>query len=141
MCDFLPRFFLECRSTPGHTNGCMSYVLLSPCSSPLAVFTGDALLIRGCGRTDFQDGSSETLFKSVHERIFTLPPSTTVYPGHDYKGQTASTIGEELQWNPRLSKSLDEFVDLMAKLNLPYPKKIDASLPANLKCGFHETAQ
>ena len=93
------------------------------------------LLIRGCGRTDFQQGCSETLYASVHSQIFSLPDDTIVLPAHDYKGQTSSTIGAERASNPRLTKPLPEFVQLMADLNLPYPKKIDASLPANLMCG------
>lgn len=87
-------------------------------------FTGDALLIRGCGRTDFQEGSSEKLYKSVHDRIFTLPDHFTLYPAHDYKGLTATTVGEEKKYNPRLTKSIEEFVKIMENLNLPYPKKI-----------------
>jgi sulfur dioxygenase len=98
-------------------------------------FTGDTLLIRGCGRTDFQGGSSTDLYNSVHKKIFTLPASCVLYPAHDYKGLTATTVGEEKQHNPRLTKSVEEFVALMANLNLPYPKKIDASLPRNLVCG------
>lgn len=99
------------------------------------VFTGDALLIRGCGRTDFQGGDAGKLYDGVHSKLFTLPLETLVYPAHDYKGQTCSTIGEESKFNPRLTKSRDDFVRLMAGLNLPYPKKIDVSVPANLKCG------
>mmetsp|Transcript_24929 Transcript_24929/g.62823 ORF Transcript_24929/g.62823 Transcript_24929/m.62823 type:complete len:368 (-) Transcript_24929:244-1347(-) len=114
---------LKVLATPGHTSGCICFYTTS--AGGLA-FTGDALLIRGCGRTDFQGGSAETLFQSVHEQLFTLPDATTVYPAHDYKGQTASSIGEEKAFNPRLSKSKAEFVDIMANLNLPYPKKIGA---------------
>jgi len=124
---------LEVRATPGHTNGCVSYYTEA---NGGMVFTGDAVMIRGCGRTDFQQGSAATLYKSVHEQIFTLPDSTKVYPAHDYKGRTSSTVGEEKAHNPRLSKSLDEFCEIMGNLNLPYPKKIDASLPANLMCGI-----
>lgn len=112
----------------------MSLVL--PDVSPHLVFTGDALFVRGCGRTDFQGGSSKTLYKSVTEQLFSLPDDTLVYPGHDYKGRTCTTIGEEKRFNPRLSKSEEEFVEIMANLNLAYPKKIDASLPANLNCGY-----
>uniref|UniRef100_A0A7S3TPM3 persulfide dioxygenase n=1 Tax=Emiliania huxleyi TaxID=2903 RepID=A0A7S3TPM3_EMIHU len=122
---------LRVLETPGHTDGCLSFY--DP--SLGAVFTGDALLIGGCGRTDFQGGSSERLYRSVHEQLFTLPDETTVYPAHDYKGRRSSTIGAEKASNPRLTKPLAEFVDLMANLNLPYPRKIDASLPANLACG------
>jgi sulfur dioxygenase len=121
---------------PGHTAGCHSFVLGSHANQALILFTGDALLIRGCGRTDFQGGSAIDLYKSVHERLFVFPNDTIVYPGHDYKGQTSSTVGEEKKLNPRLSKSQDEFVAIMAGLNLPYPGKIDVALPNNLKCGL-----
>lgn len=126
--------FLEARETPGHTNGCMSYVA----DDKSFVFTGDALLIQGCGRTDFQGGSSETLYNSIHEKLFTLPDDTIVYPGHDYKGRTDSTIGIEKRTNPRLGidKSKEEFMDIMSNLNLPHPKKIDVAVPANLRCGI-----
>mmetsp|Transcript_11421 Transcript_11421/g.27101 ORF Transcript_11421/g.27101 Transcript_11421/m.27101 type:complete len:426 (+) Transcript_11421:102-1379(+) len=124
---------LEVRPTPGHTDGCVSYYTKSGGGM---VFTGDAVLIRGCGRTDFQQGSPETLYASVHEQIFTLPDSTKLYPAHDYKGRTSSTVGEEKRLNPRLSKPLEEFVSIMNNLNLPKPAKIDASLPANLQCGI-----
>lgn len=120
---------LEVRATPGHTNGCLSYVF------GRSVFTGDALLIRGCGRTDFQEGSAETLYESVHSQLFSLPDDTVVYPAHDYKGRMCSTIGEEKRLNPRLSKSLSEFVEIMGNLNLSYPKKIDEALPKNMVCG------
>lgn len=91
-------------------------------------FTGDTLLIRGCGRTDFQEGSSKTLYSSVHNKIFTLPDYYTLYPAHDYKGQTATTVAEEKLYNPRLTKSLDEFIQIMDNLNLPYPKMIGGLL-------------
>lgn len=87
-------------------------------------FTGDAVLIRGCGRTDFQEGSPTTLYKSVHEKIFSLPDNFTLYPAHDYKGFTATTVSEEKHFNPRLSKPLEEFINIMNNLNLPYPKMI-----------------
>lgn len=124
---------IVCISTPGHTSGCMSYLL----QDKSMVFTGDALLIRGCGRTDFQSGSSEELYKSIHSHIFTLPDSTLVYPAHDYKGMMVSSIGEEKQYNPRLTKSKDEFINIMSNLNLAYPKQIDRAVPANMLCGFH----
>ncbi|KAK7062999.1 Ethylmalonic encephalopathy 1 [Halocaridina rubra] len=124
---------LEVRSTPGHTNGCITYV----CHEQRTAFTGDALLIRGCGRTDFQEGSSEKLYDSVHSEILSLPDDYILYPAHDYKGQTATTVREEKQYNPRLTKTKDEFVDIMANLGLAYPKKIDVSLPANLVCGLY----
>ncbi|CAF1175699.1 unnamed protein product [Adineta ricciae] len=123
---------IECRSTPGHTNGCMTFVW----HEGSAVFTGDALLIRGCGRTDFQQGSSDTLYTSIQEKIFTLPDHYVVYPAHDYTGQTCSTILEEKTFNPRLTKSREEFMDIMANLKLSYPKQIDKALPANLICGL-----
>ncbi|XP_023939165.2 persulfide dioxygenase ETHE1, mitochondrial [Bicyclus anynana] len=120
-------------ATPGHTNGCLTYIA----HGQGIAFTGDTLLIRGCGRTDFQEGSSETLYKSVHSKIFTLPETYTLYPAHDYKGQTATTVGEEKKYNPRLTKSLKEFVDIMENLNLPYPKMIDKAVPANRVCGLY----
>ncbi len=130
------RHVLEARETPGHTNGCVTWV---EAAEKLA-FTGDTLLIRGCGRTDFQQGDSRKLYRSVHERIFTLPDDTRVYPGHDYKGRTMTTVGEEKRLNPRLGggKTEDAFVEIMAALKLAYPKKIDEAVPANLKCGFPE---
>jgi len=123
---------LTFRSTPGHTSDCMSIY----CKDMESVFTGDALLIRGCGRTDFQGGSSETLYNSVHSQIFTLPEETLVYPAHDYRGQMVSTVGEEKKHNPRLSKSLDEFKHIMESLQLGLPKLIDMAVPANMKCGI-----
>ncbi|CAB3247103.1 unnamed protein product [Arctia plantaginis] len=124
---------LEATATPGHTNGCLTYI----CHEQGIAFTGDTLLIRGCGRTDFQEGSSETLYNSVHQRIFTLPDHYTLYPAHDYRGQTATTVAEEKKYNPRLTKSLPEFVNIMKNLNLPYPKMIDKAVPANRVCGLH----
>jgi sulfur dioxygenase len=124
---------LEVRPTPGHTGGCVSYVF----HEGRRVFTGDTLLIRGCGRTDFQEGSSETLYQSVHKQLFTLPDDYLVYPAHDYKGMTCSSIGEEKKYNPRLTKSLEEFKQIMSNLNLAYPKMIDKALPANKVCGLY----
>lgn len=132
------KFELEGRHTPGHTAGCMSYLLRDLNKEPYAVFTGDCLLIRGCGRTDFQQGDSTQMYFSVHKQLFTLPDDTIVYPAHDYKGRTASTIGEEKKFNPRVTKSHDDFVTLMANLNLPRPRFIDQALPANMKCGVDE---
>jgi len=125
---------IEARLTPGHTSGCVSYVV----PQAKRVFTGDTLLIRGCGRTDFQQGSAETLYDSVHQQLFTLPDDFAVYPGHDYKGRTSSTIGEEKKHNPRLGggKSKEEFARIMANLKLAHPKKIDVAVPANLECGL-----
>lgn len=124
---------LRVRETPGHTDGCITYV----CGTPPIAFTGDALLIRGCGRTDFQSGDSATLFRSVSEQIFSLPDETVLYPAHDYKGRTATSVREEKRWNPRLgvSRSRDEFVGIMRELNLPYPRKIESAVPANTRCG------
>lgn len=116
--------------TPGHTNGCLSYLVGD------MVFTGDALLIRGCGRTDFQGGNAGVLFESVTNRLFSLPDGTRVYPAHDYRGNTMSTIAEEKAFNPRLTRSRDEFIDFMSNLNLEQPKKIMEALPANLNCGI-----
>lgn len=123
--------------TPGHTSGCLSIVD----HEFKRVFTGDTLLIRGCGRTDFQQGSSEQLYDSVHNKLFKLPSNYTVYPAHDYKGRTASSIGEELEFNPRLRKPKEEFVDLMANLNLAYPKLLDIAVPKNLNCGYEAVPQ
>lgn len=112
--------------TPGHTSGSMCFLVDD------YLFTGDTLLIRGCGRTDFQGGSPETLYDVIITKIFTLPDSTKIYPGHDYKGQQVSTVGEEKQHNPRLSgKTREEFVEIMNNLNLPKPNKIDEAVPAN----------
>uniref|UniRef100_A0A8D0BEX9 Persulfide dioxygenase ETHE1, mitochondrial n=1 Tax=Salvator merianae TaxID=96440 RepID=A0A8D0BEX9_SALMN len=129
-------FTLEARATPGHTDGCLTYVL----NDSIMAFTGDALLIRGCGRTDFQQGSPETLYKSVHEKIFTLPGHCLIYPAHDYTGQTVSSVEEERTLNPRLTLPKEAFVELMNNLNLPKPKKIDFAVPANLKCGVQDVA-
>merc|ERR1712123_65786 len=125
---------LEVAETPGHTAGCITYIN----REVGCAFTGDTLMIRGCGRTDFQGGSASTLYKSVWSRILTMPDNTVLYPAHDYKGQTATTVGEEKQFNPRLTKTEEEFVTLMGNLNLAYPKKIDESLPANMVCGLHQ---
>ncbi|CAD7946575.1 unnamed protein product [Amoebophrya sp. A120] len=120
--------------TPGHTGGCLTYVL----NEGTMAFTGDTLLIRGCGRTDFQSGSAKTLFRSVREKIFgRLPDSCVLYPAHDYQGRTSTTVWEEKKFNPRLGleKTEAQFVDIMDNLNLPYPKKIDQAVPANQVCG------
>ncbi len=119
-------------TTPGHTNTCLSFYAED------RVFTGDALLIRGCGRTDFQQGAPETLFHSVREKLFKLADETIVYPAHDYKGMTSSTIGTEKKYNPRLKLSLtvDDFAKIMGELNLSYPKKIKEALPANQRLGL-----
>ncbi|KTG38845.1 hypothetical protein cypCar_00047373 [Cyprinus carpio] len=161
---------LTVRETPGHTDGCVTYVT----EDERMAFTGDALLIRGCGRTDFQQGqetpalhiqhntdfktffkrphggdtvtlctclhsgSAQRLYQSVHQKIFSLPGHCFVYPAHDYKGQSVSTVEEEKKFNPRLTKTLHEFVNIMNTLKLPKPQKIDISVPANLVCGLHD---
>ncbi|KAF3443560.1 hypothetical protein FNV43_RR13247 [Rhamnella rubrinervis] len=132
--------FLEVRSTPGHTLGCVTYVTGDGPNQPQPrmAFTGDALLIRGCGRTDFQGGSSNQLYKSVHSQIFTLPKDTLIYPAHDYKGFTVSTVGEEMLYNPRLTRDEETFRNIMENLNLPYPKMIDVAVPANMVCGLQD---
>jgi glyoxylase-like metal-dependent hydrolase (beta-lactamase superfamily II) len=128
---------LRALATPGHTNGCMSYVVSEGDAPPDRVLTGDALFVRGCGRTDFQEGDAGRLWDSVHEKLFALPDATLVYPAHDYRGMTVSTIGEEKRFNPRLggARTRDEFVTLMAALGLPPPAKIAEALPANRACG------
>jgi len=121
--------------TPGHTDGHHSYLVDT--GSHTMVFTGDGLLIDGCGRTDFQSGDAATLYHSIHDKLFTLPDETLVYPGHDYAGRQLSTIGQEKARNPRLGggKTEAEFVAIMAGLNLAYPQKIDVALPGNQRCG------
>ncbi len=125
---------LEARYTPGHTDESFSFVL-DP-AAPKAVFTGDVLLIRGTGRTDFQNGDAGKSWDSITTRLFTLPDATTVYPAHDYKGWTASSIGEERRHNPRLAgKSRGEYIEIMQHLDLPNPRCMDVAIPANLACG------
>lgn len=128
---------LEARATPGHTSGCMTYVL----DDRSMAFTGDALLIRGCGRTDFQQGDPQTLFRSVRARIFSLPEHCTLFPGHDYRGLTATSVGEEKLYNPRLADAIleQDFVGYMKHLGLPHPKQMDVAVPANLQCGKPRT--
>lgn len=118
-------------ATPGHTNSCMCFLVGD------RVFTGDTLMIRANGRTDFQQGSAEQLYKNVHTKLFTLPDETLVYPAHDYKGFTSSTIGAEKKFNNRLNVNIsaDEFIKIMSELKLSLPKKIDIAVPANLHCG------
>ncbi len=125
---------LEVRQTPGHT---VESICLVTEDKKMA-FTGDTLLIRGCGRTDFQAGSPQELYRSVHTKIFSLPDGCLLYPGHDYKGRTVTTVGEEKAHNPRLGggKTEAEFVEIMNNLNLPRPKLIDEAVPANQQCGF-----
>jgi glyoxylase-like metal-dependent hydrolase (beta-lactamase superfamily II) len=122
---------LKALATPGHTQGCTSYVL------PGAVFTGDALFIRGNGRTDLQGGSSEQLFDSVRVRLFGLPNETIVYPGHDYNGRVSSTIGEEKRFNERLNLSIDKaaFIATMNQRHVPPPAQMEIAIPANMRAG------
>ena len=126
--------------TPGHTDDHHVYLLDGDGAARL--FTGDALLIEGCGRTDVQNGDAATLYRSVHEKIFALGDETLVYPAHDYNQRQVSSVGQEKARNPRLGsgKSVDEFVAIMAALNLPRPKKIDIAVPANRECGEIQTA-
>ena len=128
------RYGLEVRETPGHTDGCVTYVL----QDHSMAFTGDTLFIRGCGRTDFQQGSAERLYRSIHDAIFTLPDECRIYPGHDYKGRTVSTVAEEKQFNPRLGggKSVEDFAAIMAALDLAPPARLEVSVPANQNCGL-----
>ena len=130
------RHSLDVRATPGHTAGCLSYVL----DDRSMAFTGDALLIRGCGRTDFQGGDARRLFRSVREQVFSLPDTCLLYPGHDYRGLTASSVLEERLYNPRLAESVGEgdFVGYMTHLGLPHPKLMAVAVPANLRCGRPE---
>ena len=117
--------------TPGHTDDSYSFLTND------RVFTGDTLLIRGTGRTDFQNGSARAQYESLFGKLLKLPDETMVYPAHDYKGDTVSTIGEEKRYNPRLQvKSVDEYVDLMSRLNLPNPKMMDVAVPANMRQGL-----
>jgi glyoxylase-like metal-dependent hydrolase (beta-lactamase superfamily II) len=122
--------------TPGHTDFHHCYVIEQPGS--LRVLTGDALLIDGCGRTDFQGGDAEMLYRSIHRKIFTLPDDALVYPAHDYQHRHVSTVGQERERNPRLGggKTVEEFVAIMAALELPYPGKMDVAVPANRRCGL-----
>ena len=119
--------------TPGHTSNSYSFYMGD------RVFTGDTLLIRGTGRTDFQNGDPRAQYHSLFDRLLKLPDDTLVYPAHDYKGDTVSTIAEEKACNPRLKvRSIDEYVDLMNSLNLPNPKMMDVAVPANMRIGFSQ---
>lgn len=122
---------IQIMATPGHTNTCLTYIFSD------MIFTGDALLIRGCGRTDFQQGSPEKLFESVRKKIFSLPDDMKIYPAHDYRGLTSSTVGAEKKFNPRLNESvpLEQFIKIMSELKLDNPKKIHEAVPANMACG------
>jgi glyoxylase-like metal-dependent hydrolase (beta-lactamase superfamily II)/rhodanese-related sulfurtransferase len=127
---------LEVRATPGHTDGCLSFVV----DDAQAAFSGDCLLVRGCGRTDFQQGDPATLYRSVHRQLFTLPGDCLLYPAHDYNGLTATSVAEERASNPRLGGGIAEadFVAYMKHLGLPHPKQMARAVPANLRCGRPE---
>ncbi|MGY4304408.1 glyoxylase-like metal-dependent hydrolase (beta-lactamase superfamily II)/rhodanese-related sulfurtransferase [Bradyrhizobium sp. USDA 4369] len=126
---------LEVMYTPGHTDDSYSFLMGD------RVFTGDTLLIRGTGRTDFQNGDARQQYESIFNKLLRLPDDTLVYPAHDYKGDTVSTIGEERRYNPRLQvRSVDDYVALMAGLNLPNPKMMDVAVPANMRVGLHQDA-
>lgn len=132
-------FVLKALHTPGHTGGSMCFYVNADQASH--VFTGDTLLIGGCGRTDFQSGSAKDMFNSLTNILFKLPASTTVWPGHDYQGRTRSSIGHEMQHNQRVAgKSLAQFEAIMLNLNLPKPKRIDEAVPANLTSGLRHDA-
>jgi sulfur dioxygenase len=121
--------------TPGHTDAHHAYLVDNATAKML--FSGDALLIDACGRTDFQSGDATALYHSIHDKFFTLPDETLVYPCHDYDGRFVSSVAQEKARNPRLGggKSLQEFVAIMNGLDLPYPKKIDFAVPGNRECG------
>ncbi|MBE9203620.1 MBL fold metallo-hydrolase [Synechocystis salina LEGE 06099] len=122
---------IQAIATPGHTDSHLAFLV-----NQTHVLTGDALLIRGCGRTDFQSGDAGTLYDSIHNKLFTLPDEVLVYPSHDYRGHTVSTMGEEKRFNPRfLGRDRQEFIEFMDSLNLPDPKKIMEAVPANQLCG------
>lgn len=123
---------LQALHTPGHTDGHFAYLFGD------RVFSGDALLIDGCGRTDFQNGDADALYRSVHQKLFTLPDDYLVYPAHDYQHRHVSSIGQEKKRNPRLGagRTLAQFKDIMANLNLPYPTFIDFAVPGNKQCGI-----
>lgn len=122
--------------TPGHTDHHHAYLIDNGTQKML--FSGDALLIEACGRTDFQSGDARALYRSIHEKFFTLPDETLLYPCHDYEGRFVSTIGQEKRRNPRLGQNrpLDEFVAMMENMDLPYPRKIDIAVPGNMHCGI-----
>lgn len=124
---------LQVRATPGHTNGCLSFVL----DDESMAFTGDCLLIRGSGRTDFQQGDARSMFQSVHTQLLTLPAACLLYPGHDYRGLTVTSVDEEQRYNPRLGGDIieEDFVGYMQNLNLPHPRQIAEAVPANMRCG------
>ena len=130
---------LMVRATPGHTSSCLTYVL----DDRSMAFTGDCLLIRGSGRTDFQQGDAAAMYRSVHEQIFTLPDDCLLYPAHDYRGLTVTSVAEERRFNPRLGGEIGvgDFTGYMKNLRLAHPKLIDVAVPANLRCGRPETTR
>jgi glyoxylase-like metal-dependent hydrolase (beta-lactamase superfamily II)/rhodanese-related sulfurtransferase len=127
---------LMVRPTPGHTNGCLTYVL----DDRSMAFTGDCLMIRGAGRTDFQGGDAAAMYRSIHEQIFTLPDDCLLYPSHDYRGLTVTSVGEERRFNPRIGGEIGvgDFTGYMKNLGLAHPKLMDVAVPANLRCGRPE---
>src|SRR5690349_19095958 len=124
---------LMVRATPGHTNSCLTYVL----DDRSMAFTGDCLLIRGAGRTDFQEGDTAAMYRSIHEQIFTLPDDCLLYPAHDYRGLTVTSVAEERRFNPRIGGEIGigDFTGYMKNLGLAHPKLMDIAVPANLRCG------
>src|SRR5271167_4816312 len=127
---------LQVRRTPGHTNGCLTYVL----DDRSMAFTGDCLMVRGSGRTDFQQGDAGTMYRSVHQQIFSLPDDCLLYPAHDYRGLTVTSVVEERRFNPRLGGDIavGDFSGYMKNLHLAHPKLLDVAVPANLRCGRPE---
>jgi len=130
---------LMVRATPGHTSSCLTYVL----DDRSMAFTGDCLLIRGAGRTDFQEGDTAAMYRSIHEQIFTLPDDCLLYPAHDYRGLTVTSVAEERRFNPRIGGeiSLGDFTGYMKNLGLAHPKLMDIAVPANLHCGRPDSAE
>jgi len=128
---------IKALATPGHTDACTSFY------SAGMLFSGDVLFVRGCGRTDFQQGSCLKMFDSINNKFYTLPDETLVYPGHDYNGNMVSTIGEEKQFNPRIpaGQNIEAFEQIMKNLNLPAPKYLEQSVPANLVCGYSDPVE
>jgi sulfur dioxygenase len=124
------------RATPGHTNSCLTYVL----DDRSMAFTGDCLLIRGSGRTDFQEGDAAAMYRSIHEQIFTLPDECLLYPAHDYRGLTVTSVAEERRFNPRIGGEIGigDFTGYMKNLRLAHPKMLDVAVPGNLRCGRPE---
>src|SRR5437870_4912609 len=130
---------LQVRATPGHTDGCLTYVL----DDRSMAFTGDCLMIRGAGRTDFQGGDAAAMYRSIHEQIFTLPDDCLLYPAHDYRGLTATSVAEERRFNPRIGGEIGigDFTGYMKNLGLAHPKLMDIAVPANLRCGRPDSAE